>query len=377
MTELTPTLRNLRALCREVATDLRDRALAVDSDPDAMAPHLDSPALALVRNATTPARFRRDAVPYLGDDATATCLERVVATVELARGDAAMLVANPGPSLAGIVVDALGSDAQRELFYDAIADGRTWTFFAMTEEERGSDATALASRLDRDGGGHLLHGAKRYISNGTRGGIGVVFARTGPSPLSIRAALVRRPSPGLTGQVLDMTGLRGARISALAFDAVPVPAEHLLGSHLPASRRGLWGASRTFNAMRVQIGALALGVAYAAHDYVRTHRPGIQDTVVTARLDAARALLYSAADAVDHVPDDRRSPSVAKLHATDLAIRLTHWAAAALGPGSLLEHPLLEKWSRDVHAFEFMDGTSNILRLHIASAPDPAGRNRP
>jgi alkylation response protein AidB-like acyl-CoA dehydrogenase len=87
--------------------------------------------------------------------------------------------------------------------------------------------------------------------------------------------------------------------------------------------------------------------------------------VVSARLDAATALLYESAAAVDLQPDAVRPPSTAKLHATDLAVRTTHWAARALGPGALLEHPLLEKWSRDVHAFEFMDGTSNIQRLHI------------
>jgi alkylation response protein AidB-like acyl-CoA dehydrogenase len=141
----------------------------------------------------------------------------------------------------------------------------------------------------------------------------------------------------------------------------------VLGSHLPASRRGLWGASRTFNVVRLQIAAIALGAAFAAVDYVREQRPRwAGHELVSARLEAARALLYDAAAEIDRAPDDRRPPSVAKLHTTDLAVRTTRWAAASLGPGSLLEHPLLEKWSRDVQAFEFMDGTSNILRLHTA-----------
>jgi alkylation response protein AidB-like acyl-CoA dehydrogenase len=82
-------------------------------------------------------------------------------------------------------------------------------------------------------------------------------------------------------------------------------------------------------------------------------------------------MLYDAAAEVDHCPDDRRPASIAKLHNTALAIRTTRWAAKALGPGSMLEHPLLEKWSRDVYAFEFMDGTSNILRLHTAPDVNP------
>ena len=163
-----------------------------------------------------------------------------------------------------------------------------------------------------------------------------------------------------------MMGLRGARISSIALDGVQVGPEMLLGAHLPLSRRGIWGASRTFNVMRTQIAAMAIGVAFAIRDYVRDERPGWSGhELISARLLAARALLFAAAAEVDLSPDDRRPPSVAKLHATDLAIRVGRWAATALGTGSMLEHPLLDKWCRDVYAFEFMDGTSNILRLHI------------
>lgn len=385
MTALDPALLELRDLCRQLAPDLRSRALAVDADPFDMDGHLDSPTLGLLRAASTPKRFREQDLPLNVAEYTDSCLARVVANLELARrGDAGALSANTGPSLAGLAVDALGSEAQQELFYRALADGRSWTFFAMTEPEHGSDATAMETRLEAnqeadpgtDQGtalvpGHRLHGAKRYVANAGRGSIGVVFARIGPTPLAIRAVLVHSPAPGLTQRPLAMTGLRGACFGELAFDGVQVPPELMLGSHLPMSRRGLWGASRAFNVMRTQIAALALGTAFATLDYVAEQRPGAAGgDLVSARLRAAEALLYQAAAQVDHSPDDRRPPSIAKLHATDLAVQVTRWAEHALGPGSLLEHPLLEKWSRDVYAFEFMDGTGNILRLLIA--PDAA-----
>jgi alkylation response protein AidB-like acyl-CoA dehydrogenase len=168
-----------------------------------------------------------------------------------------------------------------------------------------------------------------------------------------------------------MIGLRGARFGEMSFDGVHVPEDMVLGRHLPASQRGIWGAGRAFNLMRVQIAAQALGVAFAICDYVCEQRPGAPGAeLVRARLDAARELLYDIAVAVDRAPTDPRPPSIVKLHTTALAVELTRWAERALGPGSLLEHPLLEKWSRDVCAFEFMDGTGNILRLHIA--PDTA-----
>jgi alkylation response protein AidB-like acyl-CoA dehydrogenase len=374
VTELDPVLRELRQICRDIGPDLRSRALAVDADPLDMAPHLGAPSLAMLRAASTPKRFRDEDVPLHLGEYTDSCLARVLANVELARhGDAGILSANTGPALAGLAVDAMGSEAQQELFYRALAGGRTWSFFAMTEEARGSDASAMETRLDRDpAGGRRLHGAKRYVANAHRGAVGVVFARTGPTALSIRAALLRRPAPGFTGHPLEMTGLRGACIGQMTFDGVHVPEEMVLGAHLPTSRRGLWGAGRAFNVMRAQIAAQALGTAFAARDFVCGQRPGWSGhELVTARLRAARALLYDVAAEVDRCPDDRRAPSVGKLHATDLAVRTLRWAEAALGPGSLLEHPLLEKWSRDVCAFEFMDGTGNILRLHIAPTAAP------
>lgn len=366
--ELDDRLRALRDVTAEFAADLRSRALAVDTDPDDMKSHLDSPALNLIRTASMPeayrtAPLRTDGWEYRYD----SCLERVVGLLEMARGDAGLVLACPGPALAGVVVDALGSDAQRDVFYRRIADGGAWTFFAMTEAARGNDATAMETRLDRDGDDFVLRGGKRYIGNGARGDVGVVFARTGRGALSIRAVLVDLPAPGWHGMRLDMIGLRGAYLSELTFDGVPIPRERLLGEHLPVSRRGMWGAIQTFNNVRVQVAAMAVGTALAMHDVVTGERPGAPGAErVACRLAAARALIYEAAAYVDGDPDRGYLSSAAKLTGTRLAVDVARWAGAALGPASLVEHPLLEKWTRDVSAFEFMEGTSNIQRLHVA-----------
>jgi alkylation response protein AidB-like acyl-CoA dehydrogenase len=376
MLELDDRLLRCRDAVADAATDLRARALAVDAEPDDMAAHLGSPVLAMIRDGSIPARFRPSgpaAVP-LGSF-TDSCLDRVVSTVEFARGDAGVLLACPGPALAGIVVDALGSPAQQELFYRRVVDGGVWTFFAMTEPEHGSDAAAMETRLEKAAdGGHRLHGVKRYIGNAARAGIGVVFARTGRGALSIRAALVELPAPGCTARRLDMIGLRGAYLSELRFDGAEVPAGMLLGQHLPVARRGMWGAIKTFNQMRVQIGAMALGTALAMHDCVRGLRPAAADVdLMASRLAAARLLIYEAAAAVDADPERGYLSSVGKLHCTRLGIDVARWAVGALGPAALLEHPLLEKWSRDIRAFEFMDGTANMQRLTVAQAYLKAG----
>ena len=368
MIELDGPLRAARDAAREAGEDLRARALSIDADPDAMEAHFGSPVFARMRRAETPVEYR-DPVP--GDVAPPddeTCLQTVVAFIEISRGDAATALACPGPGLAGVFVRLLGDEAQKERFYARLRDGRTWPFFAMTEPDHGTDATAMETRLERDGsGGWLLHGSKRYIGNGARGGIGIVFGRTGRSALSIRAALVEPPALGWSGRRLETIGLRGAYLSELRFDGVPVAGDMLLGEHLPVTRRGIWGALKTFNQVRLHVAAAAVGTAVAMAEYVAEHRktaPGTQ--LALARAEAARQLVYEAAARIDHDPERGYFSSAAKLSATRMAVEIARWASGALGPAGLLEHPLLEKWTRDVCAFEFMDGTSNIQRLHVA-----------
>jgi alkylation response protein AidB-like acyl-CoA dehydrogenase len=369
--ELDDRLRAAQDGCRELARDLRSRALAVDADPDAMEQHLCSPAFDYIRRSTIPAEYLDGGGAAGRPDQNAgigPCLGNAVTMTELAQGDAALVLACPSPALAGVFVELLGSPEQRARFYDRVRDGRTWAFFAMTEPARGNDATALETRIERDGaGGWLVSGAKRYIGNGARGAIGVVWGRTGPSVLSVRAALVEVPAAGWQATRLDMVGLRGAALSEVSLDRVPVEPGGLLGEHLPATRRGIWGAIKTFNNMRIQIAAFAVGTALAITDYVGQEYKGASDLELTrCRVQAAREMLFQSAAKLDAAPECGYLASVAKLSATREAVRTAGWAAAALGPGGLIEHPLVEKWGRDVRAFEFMDGTSNIQRLNIA-----------
>ncbi len=370
MIEFDDRLRAVRDDCREAAEDLRPRALSIDADPDAMEEHFDSPVYTMIRQSNTPVEFRES---VLGGSLklmdSKSVLEDIVGMVELARGDMSTMFACPCPALAGVFVRMLGNPEQQERFYTKLHGGRTWTFFAMTEPDHGNDATAMQTRFDKDGsGGWLLNGAKRYIGHGARGGIGLVFGRTGRSALSIRAALVEvGPAQGWQSTRLNMVGLRGAYLSELSFENVPVSADMLLGEHLPVTRRGVWGAIKTFNNMRIQISAAAVGTAIAMAEYVAEHRknaPGVD--LAVARAEAARELIYEAAARLDRDPERGYLSSAAKLGATRMAVQTAHWAAASIGPAGLLEHPLLEKWTRDVRAFEFMDGTTNIQRLHVA-----------
>ncbi|GLH99265.1 acyl-CoA dehydrogenase family protein [Phytohabitans aurantiacus] len=368
MVDLDDRLRALRGVSAELARELRGHALAVDADPYRMEPHLAIGAYGVLRQTMTPRRYT-DGPLRVGrfEYPPGSCLDGVVRDVELAYGDAGVLLACPGPGLAGILVDQLADDAQRDHFYGALATDAAWSFFAVTEPGRGSDASALTTELKRETPDcYRLRGTKRYIGNGSRGGIGVVFARTGSAPLSIRAALVEADMPGFHATGLDMIGLRGACLGEIQLDGVPIPAGMLLGNHLPALRRGLWGAMRVFNTMRAHVAALAVGTGLALVDLVRAERPGAPGIdQLRARLLACRRLVYTAGAAVDRDRDASGPPGVAKNAANALARAASRWAVRSLDPAALLSVPLLEKWTRDVCGFEFMEGTSDIQRQHI------------
>ena len=336
---LDEPLRRLRERCREVAPDLRELGMALDRDPDAIVDHLDLPAFRLLDQVFTPPEFqtRPGAEPF-----DPTCTAMVVLLEAISHGDPNAILAAPGPSLSRDVVRELGDDTQRADYFGRIADGPKWTFFGLTEPGKGSAALELETRLtpSPDGDGFLLNGAKRYIGNGARAQVGVVFCRRAPGPWGIEAVVVD-------------------------------PADRVLGRHRPPSRRGVYGALHALLRFRPGLAAMTLGQTRAVCDYLRAHRPllstwdksrvdGLEDRVAA----VLRATLEVARD-VDHGVVNQHRIGAVKMRAAQLGERATILAAELLGPASLIEHPWLEKAYRDLRAFEFMEGTSNLHRLSV------------
>lgn len=369
MTPLDDDLAGLRAQVAEWARDFRECALELDADPDAVRRRLDLPAVRYLSTLIVPPEWGGEPVVVRGRRFHGTtALERAVVMEELATADAGMLLAAPGPSMSGVLVDLLADDEQKSWYYGRILEGPQWTFFGLTEAAHGSDATALDTRLSKDG---LLHGAKRYVGNATRAGVGVVFARTGPGPVGITSVLVDTSAPGYAAAPLPMLGLRGARICELTLSGVPIPPERVLGRHLSPARRGMWAAVQTFNRLRPGVAAIALGIARAAHEYVLANRSDLRHGQRSAldrmgrRIDGVRALVHHAAATVDARSDAGYVASAAKARACRLAEEATLEACAFLGPGARLEHPLLDKLCRDARGVEFMEGTGNMQKLNL------------
>ncbi|MFG2798313.1 acyl-CoA dehydrogenase family protein [Streptomyces pseudovenezuelae] len=293
-------------------------------------------------------------------------------------------------------VHAHGTPAQRERWLPAVVEGSAVAAFALSEPGAGSDAAALSLRAEPEattpaGSGAdqpvtapdgpsrwRLTGEKCWISNAPEADFYTVFARTTPGAgaRGVTAFLVPADRPGLTGTALDM--LSPHPIGALAFDAVPVSADDVLGE----VDRGFRVAMGTLNLFRPSVGAFALGMAQAALDATLAHTSrrdafggklrdlqSVAHTVaeMALRTDAARLMVYAAATAYDEgAPDVPKRAAMAKLLATETAQYVVDTAVQLHGARALERGHLLEHLYREVRAPRIYEGASEVQRGIIA-----------
>ncbi|MER5396491.1 acyl-CoA dehydrogenase family protein [Streptomyces sp. NPDC002599] len=276
-------------------------------------------------------------------------------------------------------VHAYGTGAQRAHWLPRVTDGSAVAAFALSEPGAGSDAAALALRADADGaGGWRLTGEKCWISNAPEADLYTVFARTTPDAgaRGVTAFLVPADRPGLTGTPLDM--LSPHPIGALAFDAVPVTADDVLGE----PGHGFRVAMNTLNLFRPSVGAFAVGMAQAALDAALAHTARreafggpLRDLQTVAhqvaemalRTEAARLMVYAAAAAYDEgATDVPRRAAMAKLLATETAQYVVDAAVQLHGARALRRGHLLEHLYREVRAPRIYEGASEVQRAIIA-----------
>jgi acyl-CoA dehydrogenase len=305
------------------------------------------------------------------------CLDRVKTYEALGYGDAGVLLACPGASLAGIMLDELGNADQRETFYQFVQSNFATTFLAVTEPSQGSNLNQMSTRLQSvKPNSWYLNGEKWLVGHGATGCIGVVIAKISDGPLGVRAILLlpsvlqHSKDDELQRSVLPMIGLKGARLGRLKFKNIMLTDNDILGSHLSAAERGMMALIKTFNRMRPCVGALAIGVAQAIVDYISTkgnlrHMELKRLNYFNQIISVSRDLLYLAALHVEENPFNSSLSSLAKIKATQTAEMVANAIPELMEKFSLVEHPLLEKWYRDVWGFEYMEGTQNMHKLNI------------
>jgi len=312
----------------------------------------------------------------------------LVAFEELARGDAALALTlhiQNGP--VPYVLATHGTDEQKSAWLPELASGARIAGFALSEAGAGSDPGSMTTTARRTDGGWTISGAKKWVTNGGRADVMLVFARTGgvvSGRNPIGAFLVDTSAPGYrVGKRERTMGLRASETVEVEFDDVRIAADRLVGD--PA--RGLGYALEALDLGRLGIGAQAVGIASAALEhaigYARERRQfgrpiaafgAIRSklAVMATRIAAARALVMDGARAwetrdasvADAVSVTARS-AMAKLMASETAGLVTEEAVRIFGGyGFMREYPV-EKLMRDAKATEIYEGTSEILRLVI------------
>jgi alkylation response protein AidB-like acyl-CoA dehydrogenase len=318
-----------------------------------------------------------------GGGGVSDMVTQMIVTEEMAWGCAGIATAINATSLCATAVQQCGTPEQRDKYMPMFCDPKEVVLGAMglTEAEAGSDVSALRTRAQRVEGGYLLNGSKRFISNGGIADVHVIFATTDPAAgwAGIQAFVVDKGNPGLKQGLKERKmGVRASHTGEVILEDCFVPSENLLGGE---RGRGGIGVLKTLETTRPAVGAAAVGIARAAHEYaldyaLKRHtfgKPIAAHQAIAFKLadmatevDAARLLIWRAAWTASQGRPFAREASMGKLKAGDVAMRVTDDAIQILGGyGYIREFPV-EKWHRDAKIYQIWEGTAEIQRLVIA-----------
>jgi acyl-CoA dehydrogenase len=290
--------------------------------------------------------------------------------------------------IAGQVLVLAGTEAQRKQWLPRLASGEVVASFALTEPDAGSDPSRLvttARQMKGDGeagGGWVIDGLKRYITNAPAADVFMVFARTDPDAppgKGIGVFIVPARAGGVAVGPRDhKMGQAGAWTADVALTGVRVPADALVGE---AAQAGYATAMRSLAHGRLIIAAMCVGVAarlidesvsYAKERSQGGHRIGEYQLIQAMLADsyteylAARSLVLDAAAQYDAGTDRRLAPSAAKYFASEAVGRIADRAVQIHGGSGYIRGIPVERLYRDVRLFRIYEGTSQIQQLVIA-----------
>ncbi len=313
-----------------------------------------------------------------GGDHLAYCL----VLEELGRGDSSVRgLVSVSLGLVAKSIARYGTADQCARWLPGLCGGELLGCFALTEPGTGSDAASLTTRAVRDGGDWVITGSKIFITNGTWADVALVFARTGgDGPRGISAFLVPTDVPGLTRrEIHGKLGLRGQPTAELVFDGVRVPADAVLGEE----GRGFHLAMSTLDKGRMSVAAGCVGIAQgcldAAVGYAKERTQFgkpiaayqlVQQLISDVAVDtaAARLLVWRVADLIDRGQPYATEASMAKLFASEAAVRAANKALQVFGGYGYVDEYPVGKYLRDARVTTLYEGTSQIQQLLIGRA---------
>jgi len=300
---------------------------------------------------------------------------------ELSKACGGIALSYAASGLGTIPIILFGTDEQKKKYLPKLAAGEMIAAFALTEPNAGSDASAIVTSAKSDGDDYVINGTKQWITNGGDASIYTVICMTDPTrgARGSSAVLVDKGTEGFDfGKKEDKMGIRASSTRELIFQDCRVPKTNILGKE----GMGFMVAMKTFDQSRPGVAAQALGIAQGALDkavaYSRERHQfgkpvssfqGLQFMMadMATQIEAARALTYQVARNVDAgVKNIAGMSAMAKLMASDTAMKVTTDAVQIFGGyGYMKEYPV-EKMMRDAKITQIYEGTNQIQREVIA-----------
>ncbi len=320
-------------------------------------------------------------VPEELGGAGADAVSYILASEEINRACASTgVIMQSHNSLACDPILQWGTQAQKERWLRPLAQGKKLGCYALSEPASGSDAAGLQMTAKRDGSGWVLNGTKNFITNGVSADVVVTFAQTQPGSRhkGIAAFVVDKPTKGLTvGRVEQKLGIKGSDTAQLVFEDVRVGDDQRLGE----VGQGFKIALSALDGGRIGIAAQAIGIGRACLEdslaYAKERQAfgkpiaelqAIQWMLadMATEVDAARLLAWRAATLKDRGEPYVAEAAIAKLFASDVAMKSARNCVQIFGGYGYLKDFPAERHYRDAKITEIYEGTSEIMKLIIA-----------
>jgi acyl-CoA dehydrogenase len=309
-------------------------------------------------------------------------MSALVNALEIAWGDIALLLSVPRQGLGNAAVSGVATDEQLQRLGKGI-----WAAMAITEPSFGSDSAAVSTTAVLDGDEYVINGEKIYVTAGSRATHIVVWATLDKSRgrAAIKSFIVPRDHPGVSVERLEhKLGIKASDTAAIRFDNVRVPQDFLLGSPEIQVEKGFAGVMETFDNTRPIVAAMAVGVARAALEELRTilttagieisydkpphaqSAPAAEFLRMEADWEAGYLLTLRSAWQADNAIPNSKEASMGKAKAARVASDITLKAVEMAGTTGYSEQTLLEKWARDSKILDIFEGTQQIQLLVVA-----------
>jgi butyryl-CoA dehydrogenase len=371
--EITDEQQMIREMARKFAeSELRPIAAEIDEKGEYPVDMFKKMAEVGFMGLTVPAE-------YGGTGTDTVCYSVVIEELSRVCGSTGLSVAAHN-SLSMTPILLAGSEEQKKKFLPPLASGQAIGAFCLTEPHAGSDAASITTRAELKGDRYLLSGTKAFVTNGAFATYLVVTAITDPDagPDGISAFVVQNDFPGFqVGTIEDKLGCRASCTAEIVLDNCEVPKENRLGK----GGAGFSTFMKTLEGGRISIGAMALGIGQGAlaealtyaQDREQFGKPiasfqAIQHMLATmaTELHAARLMVYHASRLKDSGQPFSREASMAKLFASEAAMRTADKALQIHGGYGYTKDYPVERFFRDAKICEIGEGTSEIQRMIIA-----------